>query len=451
MAMNPRSYNRQSFESIRQAERQRFQELSAVRAEFNLAESWLAAAVENGTDPAEARAQRDQIRAEDERRAAAGEVHLLPGGPVGGAAAVELMTRAYFGRPDVAATVELPAGQRVQFAGRGRDALGRIAGVGGPGVDPWQLWRVAVRPHLNLSAAGLLGEVSAQPAGGLPAALRGTLDTIVRHDWQRSGSWWMAASMVIDGIDYRSRRHWIAQASVQDSEIVPEAGEAPHSPDGGARGWMYSDLQVQPRKETTLLSRQRVFNVGGVELGAWISAKLALWHDALDRQVADLLTTSAAGPNGRRARSTAAHFWRGGRGSQHGKRSAAYRSGPAGRSLIWPARIGARCMSAVPGPARATGDEAAVLSRGSSLLGVSRYRAISWRWSIRRSHADALSAALGGRLDPQAAGRLIRGRDAGRGGVGCAGALVARGSKRSGAVSSMADGAAVGVVRMVMQ
>ena len=69
--------------------------------------------------------------------------------------------------------------------------------------------------------------------------MRDTLDTIVRHDWQRSGAFWMAAAMVIDGIDYRKRRHWIAQASVQDSEIVTEAGEAPHSPDGGARGWMY--------------------------------------------------------------------------------------------------------------------------------------------------------------------------------------------------------------------
>ena len=442
MAMNPRSYNRQSFESIRKAERQRFQELSAVRAEFNLAESWLAAAVENGTDPAEARAQRDQIRAEDERRAAAGEVHLLPGGPVGGAAAVELMTRAYFGRPDVAATVELPAGQRVQFAGRGRDALGRIAGVGGPGVDPWQLWRVAVRPHLNLSAAGLLGEVSAQPAGGLPAALRGTLDTIVRHDWQRSGSWWMAASMVIDGIDYRSRRHWIAQASVQDSEIVPEAGEAPHSPDGGARGWMYSDLQVQPRKETTLLSRQRVFNVGGVELGAWISAKLALWHDALDRQVADLLTTSAA------VRTDAGTF-----DAAHFSAAVAALNRqtvggvPLGSSrpilLAGEARRG--LLSAVPGPAHASGDESALLSRIEFSASVDPdFLAV-----VHPAFQPCAIAGLGGRLDPRAQVGSFAG-------VMQDGAMSERGAvvyvdRSDPALCVDADGAAVGVVRMVMQ
>lgn len=437
--MNPRSYNRQTFESVRQSERARFQELSAVRLEFGLGEDWLAHAVESGTDPAEARAQRDQIRAEDERREAAGAIHLLPGGPVNGAAAVELMTRAYFARPDVAATIELPAGQRVQFAGLGRDSLARVAGVGGPGVDPWQLWLGAVEgPRYRLSM-GLIGEVSAQPEQGLSAAVRDTLDTIVRHDWARSGAFWMACAMVIDGIDYRPRRHWIAQASVQDSEIVPEAGEAAHSPDGGASGWMYSDLQVQPRKETTLLSRQRVFNVGGVELGAWVSAKLALWHDALDRQVAALLTDAAVRTNS--GAFTAAHF------SEAVAALNTQKVGgvPLGSSrpilLAGEARRG--LLSAVPGPAHATGDESALLSRIEFSASVDPdFLAV-----IHPIFMPCAIAGLGGRLDPRAqigafAGVMQDGKMSERG------AVVYQDRSDPGLCVD-GDGNAVGVVRMI--
>lgn len=34
-------------------------------------------------------------------------------------------------------------------------------------------------------------------------------------------------------------------------------------------------------------------NVGGVELAAWMSGRIALWHDALEREVAELLTGAA--------------------------------------------------------------------------------------------------------------------------------------------------------------
>ena len=437
--MNTRSYSRASFDNIRQAERQRFQELSAVRAEFNLAESWLAAAVENGTDPAEARAQRETIRAEDERRAAAADVHLLPGGPVDGAAAVELLTRSYFGRPDVAATVQTP--RRVEHAGRGRDALARVAGLGGQGCDPWQLWLGAVEGAQYRLSSSLLGEVSAQPAGGLPAAVREALLLIVRHDWARSGAFWMAASMVVDGIDFRPRRHWIAQASVQDSEIVPEAGEPPHSPDGGASGWMYADLQVAQRKESTLLSRQRVFNVGGVELGAWVSARLALWHDGLDQQVASLLasapvrTVQGLFDAGHFAAAVAAVNTQKVGGVVLGSSRPILLAGENRRAL----------MSAVPGPARASGDEAAVLSSVVYSASVPA----DFLCLIHPMFQPCAVAGLGGRLDPMAAlGKYA--------GVRQDGAMSERGAvvyqdRSDPALCLDSKGNAVGVVRMVMQ
>ena len=259
------------------------------------------------------------------------EVHHLPGGPVNGAAATELLTRHYFSRPDVAATLGVVEGQRVQFAGLGRDALARVAGIGGPGVDPWALWLSAVEgPRYRLSS-GLLGEVSAQPEQGLTAAVRDTLDLIVRHDWQRSGAFWMAAAMVVDGIDYRPRRHWIAQGSVQDAPIATEAGEPAHSPDAGARGWRSSDLRVAQRKERRCSH--------GSEYSTWAASSSARgfrqsWRSGTTRSIGRLrISWRLRRPSARtRAPSMQRISPRRSRLSTR-KRSAGYRSGRVGRPV----------------------------------------------------------------------------------------------------------------------
>ena len=443
--MNPRNYSRASFESIRQAERQRFQELSAVRLEFGLGEDWLAHAVESGTDPAEARAKRDRLIADERRRDEGSEIVALAAGPLGGPPAAELLARVWFARPDAAATMGVVEGQRVQFDGRPRDALARVAGITGQGADPWFVYQMAERS--GTIETGPVGRIDLSMTGrpltssGLPAALRDALDTILTYDWRRSGAFWMAASVAIDSIDYRSRRFWIAMGSVQDSEIVPEAGEAPHSPDGGAAGWVYADLQVRQRKETLLLSRQRMINVGGVELSSWISARLALWHDGIDREVAALLATAPVRTV--QGAFTAAHF---------GEAVAALNTQKVGGVPLGSSRPIAICgenrralMSAVPGPARATGDEAAVLSRvvySASVPG-------DFLALVHPDHMPIVVGALGGRLDPQAAVGSFAGvmQD---GAASMRGALVAQ-DRSDPALCLDGGGAAVGVVRMVMQ
>ena len=399
-AMTARHYNRQSFEDIRQAERVRFQALQRVQLDFGLGESWLASAVESGTDPAEARAARDQLLADEGRRADGSAIVALAAGPLGGPPAAELVCRAWFARPDAAEAIGVVEGQRVEFSGRPRDALARVAGITGQGADPWFVYQMAERSGTIVT--GPVGRVDLSMTGrpltssGLPAALRDALDSIVRVDWRRSGAFWRASAMMIDGIDYRPRRFWLAQGSVQDAEITAEAGEPVHSPDGGGGGWRYADLQVRRRREETLLSRTRMINVGGVELSSWISARLALWHDGLDRQVADLLATSAA------VRTNAGGF-----DAEH------FASAVAGlnRQMVGGVPLGssrpiALCgegrrvlMSAVPGPARATGDEAAVLSRVVYSASVDP----DFLCLVHPEHAPLVIGGLGGRLDPEAA------------------------------------------------
>ena len=442
--MNPRNYSRQSFESIRQAERQRFQELSAVRLEFGLGEDWLAHAVESGTDPAEARAQRDQLIADERRRAEGSEIVALAAGPLGGPPAAELVCRAWFARPDAAATMGVVEGQRVQFDGRPRDALARVAGITGQGADPWFVYQMAERSGVIIT--GPVGRIDLSMTGrpltssGLPAALRDALDTILTYDWRRSGSWWQAASTVIDSIDFRPRRFWIAQGSVQDAEIVPEAGEAPHSPDGGAAGWVYADLQVRQRKETLLLSRQRMINVGGVELGSWVSARLMLWHDGLDRAVADLLTNAAVRTN--QGTFDAAHF---------ASAVAALNTQKVGgvplgssRPILLAGEARRALMSAVPGPARASGDEAAVLSRVVYSASVDP----DFLCLVHPEHAPCAIGGLGGRLDPQAAVGSFAGVRLQDGAMSERGAMVAQ-DRSDPALCVDGDGNAVGVVRMI--
>ena len=380
--------------------------------------------------------RRSQIADSNRRQLEGSEVHALADGRLGGPPAVELLTRAYFGRPDVAAGLEVA--RRVEFSGLGRDSLARVAGIGGQGVDISRLWSAAVQGSRFGLSGGVGGEVSALGHDDLPAAVRNSLDVILTYDWRRSGSWWRSASMLIDAIDYRSRRFWIAMGSVQDAQITPEAGEPVHSPDGGSGGWVYADLQARQRKESVLLSRQRMVNVGGVELAAWISARMMLWHDGLDQQVAALLATAPVRTV--QGMFTAAHFSEAVAALNRQKVGGVPLGSSRPITLCGEARRG--IMSAIPGPAHASGDQSALFDRIEYSASVDP----DFVCLIHPQHAPIAVGAPGMRIDPDVevgsyAGVMQDGEASMRG------ALVAQ-DRSDPALCVDGDSKAVGVVRL---
>ena len=390
-------------------------------------------------------------RADEDRRRAGAHVEPHPDGSARGPAAVEFLARAFFGRPDVAAGIEVPAGTRIQFTGSARDAFGRLCGVRGVGVDPWQLYRGLLKSaggsimtgpasgRIELSAVGAAS--GALAFAQQAAAVRDALDEIVAFDWPRSGVFWMAATRLIPAPDMRARRYWLAASGVMENDEVPESGEGVRSPDGGSSGWLYADLQVtNEHRPTILLSFERWLNNGGMELSAWISGRLRLWHDSLDQEVAALLTGSAVRTNP--GMFDAAHF---------ASAVSAINRQTIGGAPLGSSRPVALCgenrrafMSAVPGPARATGDEAAVLSRVV-------YSASVDPDFLALVHPQFMPAALAylGQLEPRAVlGPYAGVRSAGRGNSD-AGACVYQHRSVPGLVLDDA-GKAVGVVRMTL-
>ena len=357
--MSARNYQRQSFEAIRQAERVRFQELQQVQLQYGLDPSWLQSAVENGTDPADARAARDQLLADEQRRAAASAVVPLTAGPVHGPAGAELLLRAWFGRPDAAAALGVVEGQRVEYSGLGRDALARVAGVSGAGADPWTMYCEAIRGRTIHAGGVSLSAVIPVASDLLPATMATAIEQLIRHDWRRRGQFWRAAARVVVSPDMRPRRFRFMSGTAFDSAYSPEAGAPIESHDAGTSGWRYADLHVKSWREEVLVSRVGMIDGGGLELGAWMSGAMVLWNDQLDRQVAELLTGAAVATV------------QGTFGADHFSEAvSALNRQKVGQAPLGSSRPIALCgenrralMSAVPGPARASGDESAVLSQ----------------------------------------------------------------------------------------
>ena len=291
---------RSSHDAIRQAERVRFQELTAIGAEFGCA-GMVPAWVADGVDPANARDQRVALAADAERRRVESEVRPHPDGPVFGAAAVALLTSAFFGRPDVAAGVEVPAGQRVAFTGAGRDALARVAGITGRGAGPDLAWAgvLAEAGGAGIDTTLIGGErvtfgAAAGAAGAagrgasLPATVEDSLREILRHDWERSGAFWMACTRMIRTTDFRSRIYRMAMSGAASSDVVAE-GLSPVRAADSAAGWLDATMAVVRRRNDLSLSYERWISVGGAELSAWLQTRLALWNDEIDAAVAEVI------------------------------------------------------------------------------------------------------------------------------------------------------------------
>ena len=293
---------RSSHDAIRQAERVRYQELTEIGAEFGcagLVPGW----VEDGTDPDEARASRAQFRADAERRRVESEIRQVA--PVTGRPAVRLLVHAFFGRPDV--PVEVPANQRAQFSGAGRDALAAVAGIAGLGASPDVAWSgvLAGRGGAGVNTqstggivklgmgGGAAGAAGASTASSLPAAVEDSLREILTADWQRSGSWWMAATRLIRTTDFRDRIWRVAMSGASVSEVASESASPVQDADVGSSGWLAAQLQVKRLRSDVSLSYERWVSGGGLELGQWLQGRLTLWHDEIDAQVAALLGGAA--------------------------------------------------------------------------------------------------------------------------------------------------------------
>ena len=197
------------------------------------------------------------------------------------------------------------------------------------------------------------------PASGLAAAVRDSIDRIARHDWARSGQFWRAATREITAPDMRRRRHFFAASGSATSEIAAEGGAAVQGPPaGGGAAWMHTDLEVTRRVEQFNVTDERTLAVGGVELAAWMSAAIKLWNDQLDQEVATLLTgaavrTSAGGFTDVRLSAAVSELNRQRLGGVVLGSSRPVAICGEGRRGI---------LSVVPGAARSSGDQTAILS-----------------------------------------------------------------------------------------
>ena len=437
--------HRASFDQVRQDERARLRSFEGIAADYGLDANWVRAQWDGGGDP-------DQVREQFAARAAAerqkaNDWRIDPEGPVQNpGAAVDLVTRAWFGRPDVADAIGVPAADRVQFVGAGRDSLARVAGILGRDASPDVMWSGAVGDGFDTREARvalmMAGTPGALPVGGLPAAVRDSVDRIIRHDWMRSGSFWRAAVRTIAAPDFRNRRWWFALSGVSQNERIPEGGAPFADPQGGGASWMHSDLQVtNDRRSKVLLSFERVVNAGGIEGSAWMSAQIALWHDRLDQEIVALLGGGAVRTNA--GTFNAAHF--------AAAVSAVNRQTVGGVTLgsSRPVALAGEnrraLMSAVPGPARASGDEAAVLS---SVV----YSAAVDPDFLALVHPAFMPCAVGylGQIEPMASmGQMVRMSDAGVGGRRFDEAACVYQHRSDPALCLDSDDNAVGAVRMI--
>ena len=283
----------------------------------------------------------------------------------------------------------------MEYLGLGRDALARVAGVTGQGADPWTMFMSAVRGRTIHAGGVSLSAVIPVGSDLLPSTMATAIQQLIRHDWRRRGEFWRAAARVVVSPDMRLRRFRFMSGTAFDSAYSPEGGPPAESHDAGTGGWRYADLHVKSWREETLVSRVGMIDGGGLELGAWMSGAMVLWNDRLDQQVAELLTGAAVATVS--GTFDADHF---------SEAVSALNRQKVGRAPLGSSRPIALCgenrralMSAAPGPARATGDDAAVLSRVVYSASVDPdFLAV-----VHEEFLPVAVASLDGSLDPRAA------------------------------------------------
>ena len=187
------------------------------------------------------------------------------------------------------------------------------------------------------------------------------------------------------------------------------------------------------KRKDLALSFERTVNLGGLELASWIRARMMLWNDGLDVAVAELLTDAKVRTN--MGAFDAMHF---------SAAVAALNRQTIGGVPLGSSRPIALCgenrralMHAVPGPARSTGDESAVLSTVV-------YSASVEPDFLALVHPDHMPAAVSylGTIEP----RVNLGD--GNGAPADLGAVVYSHRSAPGLIVD-ADDKAVGVVRMI--
>ena len=435
------------------AERKRYQALHAVSVEFDapgMLETWVA----NGVSAEDARAGRAENRAERERHDAAGRITLDPAGAVTNhAARVELVTRHWFNRPDVADT--LPPGARVQFNGDNRDVLARIRGLKPTGgADPSHLFGLAIDEErgagiLSYGSRLVLGmgtAAGASTTGGISVAVRDSLDQILQHDWMASGAFWRGACREVESRDFRPRRFWVTSSGSGAVGIVggnvseSGAGEVV-SHDAGTGGWLQIDLQVRHRyfEDSMSLTVESVVNEGAAILSAWMAARVANWHHAADREVEALLGGASVDVSS--GALDAAHF--SAAVAQLNRQEIA--GLPLGSTLpVAIAGEGRRgLLSAVPSVQRAEGDQTAVLSR------IEYSASVAADFGPVLIHPGCMPAALGRIRGSELTPRVAIG-DGGGSDSPMGRRAVAWQDRSAPALVQNAAGETIGAVRMVM-
>ena len=176
-------------------------------------------------------------------------------------------------------------------------------------------------------------------------------------------------------------------------------------------------------------------------MSSWISGRLRLWHDTLDRQVATLLTSAKVATNA--GMFDADHF---------SAATAALNTRLLGGVPLGSSMPVAICgenrralMSAVPGPRQAAGDESAVLSAVTYSASVDPDTLVL----IHPDHLPVGLAYSGAGIEPRAVlGPFSGVTGAGPGDTADRGACVYQHRSAPGLLTD-SDGNAVGAIRMI--
>ena len=285
------TYSRMTNEEVRQEDRARFRALSTIGREFGLSAEVVDAAWQAGEDAEKFRQDHEARARRRLERAAAVAVTPLPAGETltGEAATVAVLVSA--GRRDLAerradsAELTRDVRSRALRARSPRDLFGAVCGVRfGSGFDVGAMFADLLSDTEDSRFSGDTA-VGLRPATALGAATRDGMQMILMDDWNRSGQFWRAASLIVPLPNFRPHRLWINRSGAVQSEPLPE-NQTPRLDLEGAESWPQVDVEVEEYAEKLCLSRKRATNSGFAELASHISAATATWNDRLDQLTA---------------------------------------------------------------------------------------------------------------------------------------------------------------------
>lgn len=301
--MAARAYRRATNDEIREAERSRTVGLLALRGGVGVDDrrvnGWIAA----GVSVADARAELQ--REDDERRLqAAAEVRQVPDGDRLSGAAGTCAALLMMGRPDLADrhadSAHTPRVSRFRLRAA-RDGFERLLGAAGPGLDVWRagldMLEAATVTADRAALAGGFYQAGALPAGSLGAALRNAAQIVIADNWERSGSFWRAACRLVPVSTFKTTRVWFTRSGDVAASALAEGGGPRRASDASSEAWPWVDIDVASDvfDSTLVLTRERAVNAGDggmAEIGAFIAAQIAGWHDRLDREVVSALAAA---------------------------------------------------------------------------------------------------------------------------------------------------------------